>query len=232
MDKKTFTDLVQRWDAKAVRAALVEKPSFATLVADNGMTPLHRCCRTNLKKSGLKATDSIATARVLLDAGADVNKIRIIIDDGEEFRATPLWYAVAWGQNFPLAKFLLEQGSDPNHCLFASTWAQDLKLTELVLSYGADVDPVAFGDTPLMGILKVHRGACAQLLIDHGADINYRDPNGFTILHHAVKKRFTQKQVRALLDRGADPSVKNADGETPAQLAERLKQPGLAKLLQ
>lgn len=232
MDQKTFTDLVQRWEAKAVREALAAKPAFASKIAPNGMTPLHRCCRTSLPKSGLRAADSVATARALLDAGAEVSKIRIIMDDGEEFRATPLWYAVAWGQNFPLAKFLLEQGSDPNHCLFASAWAQDLKLTELLLYYGAEVDPVAFGDTPLMGILKVHRPACAQLLIDHGADINYRDPNGFTILHHAVKRKFTQKLVSALLDLGADPKLKNHDDETPAQMARKLNIPSLAKLLQ
>ena len=231
MDQKTFTDLVQRWEAKAVREALAAKPSFASMTAANGMIPLHRCCRTNLKKSGLKAAASIATARALLEAGAEISKVRIIMDDGEPFHATPLWYAVAWGQNFPLAKFLLEQGSDPNHCLFASCWAQDLKLTELLLSYGAEVDPVVFGETPLTNILKVHRPACAQLLINHGADINYRDPNGFTILHHAVKKKFTQKQVRALLDLGADLSIKGPDGNTPAALAARLSQPGLAKLL-
>jgi ankyrin repeat protein len=231
MDQKTFTDLVQRWEAQAVREALAVKPAFATLVAPNGMTPLHRCCRTNLKKSGLKAAASIATAKALLDAGAEVSNVRIILDEGEEFRATPLWYAVAWGQNLPLAKFLLEQGSDPNHCLFASTWAQDVKLTELLLSYGADIDPIAFGETPLIFILKARRSACAQLLIDHGADINYRDPNGFTVLHHAVKKKFTQKQVRALLDLGAGSSIKNADGETPSAFATRLGQPGLAKLL-
>lgn len=231
MDQKTFTDLVQRWEAKALREALVARPSFATMVAPNGMTPLHRCCRTNLKKSGLKAAASIATAKALLDAGAEINKVRIIMDDGEEFRATPLWYAVAWGQNFPLAKFLLEQGSDPNHCLFASTWAKDVKLTELLLSYGAEVDPVAFGDTPLTGILKVRRPACAQLLIDHGADINHRDSSGSTVLHQAVKKKFTQKQVQAILELGADPKITNLKGETPAQLARRLTQPGLAKLL-
>jgi ankyrin repeat protein len=231
MDQKTFTDLVQRWEAKSVRAALAAKPAFATMTAANGMTPLHRCCRVSLPKSGLRAVDSIATVRALLDAGAEVSKVRIILDDGEEFRATPLWYAVAWGQNFPLAKFLLEQGSDPNHCLFASTWAQDPKLTKLLLDAGAEIDPVAFGETPLMMILKVNRPACAQLLIDHGADINYRDPTGFTILHHAVKKKFTQKQVRALLDLSADSTIENAEGETASALATRLGQPGLAKLL-
>lgn len=231
MDQKTFIQLVQTWQAAEVRAALAAKPSFATMVAPNGMTPLHRCCRTNLKKSGLPAKASIGTAKALLKAGADVNTVRIIIDEGEEFRATPLWYAVAWGQNAALAKFLLEQGADPNNCLFASAWAQDATLTEMLLQYGAAVDPVAFGETPLMFILKARKLAAAAVLIKHGADINHRDAQGFTVLHHAVKKKFTQQQTGELLKLGADRSVKNNDGENPSELAKQLGQTGLAKLL-
>jgi ankyrin repeat protein len=231
MDQKTFTNLVQTWQAAEVRAALAAKPSFASIVAPNGMTPLHRCCRANLKQSGLPAKASIATAKALIDAGADVNNVRIIMDEGEEFRATPLWFAVAWGQNPALARFLLESGANPNDCLYASAWAQDAKLTEMLLEYGAVADPVAGGETPLMFILKARRGAAAAVLIKHGADINFRDAQGFTVLHHAVKKKFTQKQVGELVKLGADPSVKNHDGETPSELAKRLGQTGLTKFL-
>jgi ankyrin repeat protein len=231
MDRKSFVNSVRAWDAAVVRRALKAKPAWANAAEANGMQALHHCAKINLKKSGLTAAASIATAKALLDAGAEVSAVRIIMDDGEEFLATPLWYAVAWGQNPKLARYLLEQGSDPNHCLFASTWAQDLELTKLLLEHGADVDPVAFGDTPLLGILKVQRLAAAPLLLEYGADINYRDPQGFTALHHAVKKKFTLKQTAELLRLGVDPRVKNGEGETPSAMAARLGQPGLAKLL-
>ncbi|MEO6390858.1 MAG: ankyrin repeat domain-containing protein [Pyrinomonadaceae bacterium] len=231
MDKRSFIDLVRGWQAIKVQKALAVKPSFAIMVEASGMTPLHHCAKVNLKKSGRPAGDAIKTAQALLDTGANVNHVRLIPDDGELFHATPLWYAVAWGQNPKLARFLLANGSDSNHCLFASSWAQDLELTRLLLDHGAEVDPVAFGETPLLGILKVHRAAVAPLLIERGADINYCDPQGFTALHHAVKKKFTLKQIRELLDLGADPKVKNAAGETADEMARRLGQMGAAKLL-
>lgn len=231
MDKSSFIGLVRAWRVNEVREALAEKPSFATMVEASGMSPLHHCAKIDLKKSGSRAQDSIKIARALLDAGADLNLVRLIPDDGELFHATALWYAVAWGQNPKLARFLLDHGSEPNHCLWAASWAQDLELTRLLLEHGAEVDPVFHGDTPLLGILKVHRLKCAPLLIESGADINYRDPDGYTALHHAVKKKFTLKRIRELLDLGADPGVKNAAGETPAEMAMRLGQPGAAKLL-
>jgi ankyrin repeat protein len=231
MDRKTFINCVRAWEFKTVRQGLAERPLLAKIVEANGMTPLHHCAKMNLKKSGLTAIASVQTAQALLDAGANVSQVRIIMDEGEPFHATALWYAVAWGRNPKLAQFLLDQGSDPNYCLWAASWAQDLELTRLLLEHGAEVDPVFHGDTPLLGILKVHRLAAAPLLIKYGADINYRDPQGFTALHHAVKKKFTLKQIRELLDIGADPTVRNAAGETPAEIARRLGLRGAAKLL-
>src|SRR5262245_14394788 len=35
----------------------------------------------------------------------------------ENFRATPLWYAIAFGKNLELARFLLKRGSDTIACL-------------------------------------------------------------------------------------------------------------------
>src|SRR5262249_43929362 len=51
-------------------------------------------------------------------------------------------------------------------------------------------------------------------LIDAGADINHRDDFGSTPLHHAVWSR-QAAGVRLLLERGADPTVKNDDGLLP-----------------
>jgi hypothetical protein len=42
-------------------------------------------------------------------------------------KATPLWHAIAFGRNLPLAKFLLSRGSDPHHCLFAAAYNGDIR---------------------------------------------------------------------------------------------------------
>jgi ankyrin repeat protein/cell wall assembly regulator SMI1 len=67
-------------------------------------------------------------------------------------------------------------------------------------------------------------------LVDHGADINYEDSSGETPLHKAVDSR-SLEGVRFLIERGANPTVKNDDGRTPAALAQRLEEPAIQALL-
>src|SRR5437667_8555467 len=111
MDTRAFISNVRIWQADSVKAALEDDPSLARYVDKIGKTPLHHCAEINSRKFRLEVADSLKTAKALLGAGAEVNAIRIIIDDGEEFQATPLWYAVAWGKNYDLVRLLLEQGA-------------------------------------------------------------------------------------------------------------------------
>ena len=92
MDKRAFTKAVRIWESHTVETALAIDPKLASYVDRIGKTPLHHCAEINPKKFGLKVSDSTKTAEALLSARADVNAVRVIIDDGEEFRATPLWY--------------------------------------------------------------------------------------------------------------------------------------------
>jgi ankyrin repeat protein/cell wall assembly regulator SMI1 len=67
-------------------------------------------------------------------------------------------------------------------------------------------------------------------LIEHGADINHEDSTGETPLHKAVDSRSIEG-VRFLVERGADPTVKNDDGRTPAALAQRFEEPAILGVL-
>lgn len=49
-------------------------------------------------------------------------------------------------------------------------------------------------------------------------NINHRDTNGNTILHHASMNG-NDRIVELLLDNGADESIKNNEGKTPSDLA-------------
>ena len=110
MDKKAFIKAVRNWESQTVAAAIAKEHALARYVDKNGKAPLHHCAEIDPRKYGFKVSNSIATAKVLLDAGANV----IIIDDGEKFLATPLWYAIAWGKNHALARLLLETGAHPD----------------------------------------------------------------------------------------------------------------------
>jgi ankyrin repeat protein len=67
-----------------------------------------------------------------------------------EWKATPLWYAIAFGRNHALAKYLLERDADPNHCLWAAAFNRDVAAIKLLVAHGAAVAPVAKDASPFL----------------------------------------------------------------------------------
>ncbi|XP_063291056.1 ankyrin repeat domain-containing protein 22 [Pelobates fuscus] len=61
-----------------------------------------------------------------------------------------------------------------------------------------------------------------RLLIEYGVDVNVQDYLGNTALHYACKMK-SQTIVPILFDAQADPYIKNKDGESPMDIATRLK---------
>lgn len=232
MDKKAFIKSVRSWDSTAVENFLRREPELAKYSDKIGKTALHHCAEINVRELHRKSIDSIKTARALIAAGADLNAIRIIIDDGEEFLATPLWYAVAWGKNFDLARFMLEHGarSDDN-ATGSAIWDQDLRMAELLRAHGGNVDQEFRGETPLLRTVRARRLRLLKWLIDNGAHINFQDPHGYSALHYAARGNHTLAQVRDLLSYGAKPDLKAKDGNTPISLAAARKKPKLMRLL-
>lgn len=58
----------------------------------------------------------------------------------------------------------------------------------------------------------------ARQILDDGMDVNIRDFNGWTALHHAAAKGL-KSMVIFLLQRGAHPGMCNADGHLPDAVA-------------
>ena len=65
---------------------------------------------------------------------------------------------------------------------------------------------------------------------DEGLDVNVRDADGMTALHHAVLNKYT-RVVTALLQRADLKYYKNNDGQTPLQLATALGLNEIAALI-
>jgi ankyrin repeat protein len=73
-------------------------------------------------------------------------------------------------------------------------------------------DPNGF--TPLMAAVQYGHTTLANELISRGADVDFRDAEGATALHHCE----TEACARLLVLKGANLKIKNRDGETPFML--------------
>jgi hypothetical protein len=106
VSKTSLLPLVRSFDWKAVVASLQERPSLVTHRDERGRNWLHICCATALK--GRDARASIRTADVLLARGIDLNDHAFT--EGR-WKATPVWFCVAFGRNLKLAGHLLKLGA-------------------------------------------------------------------------------------------------------------------------
>jgi ankyrin repeat protein len=163
VNRKKFFDAAAHWDVETVEAGLREDRSLARVVDERGRTALHRCARTNGEKDGRAVEDSLRVARSLLRAGSNPNAVHDIPDEGGSFKATPLWYAVAWGRNPMLARLLLDRGAEPRGCLWACVWANDLDLAKTLVQAGAPLDEVSGGETPLAYAIRLKKPAFFKL---------------------------------------------------------------------
>jgi ankyrin repeat protein len=70
-----------------------------------------------------------------------------------------------------------------------------------------------------------------ELLLGKGASVNLRDtPEQFTALMFAAAEGHV-KVVRLLLEHGADPSLKDADGDTAESFATQKGHPDVVEIL-
>ena len=86
---------------------------------------------------------------------------------------------------------------------------------------------------PLIFAVKHARWQIAGLVLhdDPGLDVNARDADGMTALHHAVLRKY-KWFIQALMQRDdINPSLKNNDGQTPLQLATKLGLDAIAALI-
>jgi hypothetical protein len=95
----------------------------------------------------------------------------------------------------------------------------DAHAAQRALAAGADADQVVLesaGWTPLLVYAAPNSFAITALLLKHGAQVDAPGPFGMTALHMAGR---SPQHVEALLAAGADPSMKNDEGDTPLHFA-------------
>lgn len=228
ISKTKLSELVKTFRWKDVDAALAEKPDLLAVRDDRGRNWLHLCCGVNPKRARLKAEDSVKTAEVLLRRGIDINQEAFT--EGE-WKATPLWFAIARGENLVLADFLLRRGSIPNYCLWAAGFVENIEAIRLLVRHGANVnDHSVVEESPFMGAIKWSHFKAAEELLKLGADVNYVDPVGMTALHYMLKKGSDKKYFAMMIAHGARGDIKNKDGVTAWEIMGKKRDPEFRKM--
>lgn len=225
-------------DAAAIRR-LVESGTPVNTAGPHGELALNEAAESG----------SADAVKALLDLGADPNK-----QDGDGKSAV---HVAAQANYVPVLKELLARGGSPKSTTergetplglavsglyyYKSSWPgrDRLKSIETLLQAGAPAGGTdEQGMTPLMHAAGFNSGwevpdsdvvSMLKMLLEAGADINARSVEGRTALHHAVVSN-NAAAVRALLDLGADRSVKDKSGADAETAAIEAKQSGIIDL--
>ncbi len=195
------------------------------------------------------AATNLAKTKLLLDTGADV---KVTGKRG----ATPLSVAVTAFGSTPVLKLLTAKGAHPDDSLMVPVAQKgDLEAIRFLLSVGVHAGDANTLSAAVLGRceacvrLLVEKGASAQgvksggggvlnetakrampelsqFLLDHGASLDSKDREGFTLLMQAVLSMEApaerDRMVQWLLSMGVDPNATNDRGDTAYQLAARV----------
>ena len=176
----------------------------------------------------------IEITTLLLKNGADPNKAPRILDDNSEmskllksYGAPPKDINDQGDMGWPMLVYACrgDNGEHPDEIL---------RLLEL----GADIDVRNYkGKTALHYAVKAGFLKVISLLIEKGATIDAFDNSGETALFEAIRSTIKdgEKQraaIEALLAKGANPNLKNGKGQTPLQIAKRMRRADAGKIVE
>jgi ankyrin repeat protein len=145
-----------------------------------------------------------ATVKVLLDEGVNVNA-----KDGDG--RTALTEAAFWG-HADIVKLLLDKGAD----VFAKK--NDGATPSTMAAGHPEIAEMIRREIQLLDVAGKGENKTVKELLDKGAYVNVRDPEGRTPLTEAAWNNHVET-VKLLLEKGADPNLKKVDGATPLSIA-------------
>jgi len=198
--KTALFNAAKRWDVPAVEALLAASPNLAQATDSKGRTALHVASSVKPKGQEISERDCLRTVRALLNAGASLEAEAPMEEDEGDFRATPLWYAIARGENLPLAQFLMHQGADPSYSLWAVVWRDDDMVCRELLKHGPRLDLRAHGETPIFYAARLKRLKTFDILIEAGANPAIVDNTGRDAIDIARARRLPKDLIDRLAD--------------------------------
>lgn len=228
----SYIRAVTSFDLDSVAAALDSGPKWLSWSEPSGKNALHYLCGVNVADDQPAQAAALMVLKLLLKRGMNINSVHRIEDSRcEIFPATPLWYAYTRGRNPAVYKHLLKAGADPSNCWWAIGWYDDVQAAKLWIRHGAAITEKPSLDELYVGSMMWKKFDFADWLLTMGADVDARDPKGNTALITAVKRR-DENTIRRLIAAGADPGVRNDQGQCARDIAAAKGPKRLLDLLQ
>ena len=181
-------------DIEQVRKLLAENLDSLWQVEGTGDTVLHFAARRR----------DIAIFQLLLSQGVDVHAVN---KSGET-----VFHIAAATNNYDLVKYLLDKNYFTADFLTATGEAESVEMHET---------KIVFNKNPHTALhIAAEKGFkdIAELLLEHGADVNLQDGEGNTPLHYAARN-FDAEMICFLVKKGADVNARNRANFTPTATA-------------
>ena len=193
-------------------------------------TPLPPASQPVVERTG-KDSASTADEAALREAAikGDIEAVKMLLEKGVNVNAkdvdgrTALTEAAFYGRT-EIAKLLLDKGAD----VFAK---KNDGATPLTMAAGhKEIAEMIQREIQLLEVAGKGDSAMVKELLDKGACVNVRDPEGRTPLTEASWNNHVDT-VKLLLDRGANPNARKADGATPLSIATNKRYKEILELL-
>lgn len=151
----------------------------------------------------------------LLEAGAEVQA-----PGGVRGRHSPLLFASMTG-DLDNVRLLVEHGAADSAALSSAvTFGYDDVVNALMAAGASASGTESTGINLLHWAVIADRPNMIPILVKAGVPLNATDENGYTPLMYAATIDFGHTEsLRALLDAGADPAIRNDEGRTPREQA-------------
>ena len=224
------------YDLAAVRRRLKADPQIATRAIGPRNPILHLAFSRHLHAAPELEPQVLEIADALVRCGADVND-GYPAEPGSPHMLSALYGALGHAHNLPLARWLLENGADPNdgESLYHSTEIGIPDGTRLLLSFGARIE----GTNALLRAIDFNDHETVGMLLAHGAKVNApvanhpggQPPMVIPALHQAARRMADGRMASILLEAGADCSHRHC-GHTPYAYARIYGNSEIAKTIE